>query len=142
MATTASHTLTNQAPISTHLTRWILGLTIMACITPCNTWTGNPSADPSSVATAIVIASYNICCNWKELSSLIEKAKEKPWDIVLIQEVGLLEDHNVNTINKAADEAGYSTFWNLKWADELKQKQPCWLESQQHYTTSPSSSSS
>jgi hypothetical protein len=106
MATTASHTLTNQAPISTHLTRWILGLTIMACITPCNTWTGNPSADPSSVATAIVIASYNICCNWKELSSLIEKAKEKPWDIVLIQEVGLLEDHNVNTINKAADEAG------------------------------------
>jgi exonuclease III len=101
---------------------WLLITVFMANLAVCNAWNGVHTDLPSMAAGALTLATYNIRRNWRELSTLCSKARDKHWDILLVQEVGLLADHYIGGINKAAEAAGYTPYWNLKLPNELTDK--------------------
>lgn len=87
----------------------------------------------------LLVASFNIRRNWREITTLFSFTTASKWDVIMVQEVGRLQESSLGSIEVMARQAGYTTFWNLKteaevWA-KVKQQAVAKLMAQMPSTT-------
>lgn len=70
----------------------------------------------------LLLASFNIWRNWKELPTLFTFAHTSKWDMVMVQEVGKLQEDSLSYLEDQAQQLGYEAYWNLKSAAEVQAK--------------------